>query len=308
MVDFSIIIPHKDIPDLLQRCLDSIPVRDDVQVIVVDDNSDGNIVDFDHFPQWKGKYYECYFTKEGKGAGYARNVGLEHAKGKWVVFADADDFFYPPALIKLLGISIPEDANIVLYQYRFCREDGSFYIFPEMTSSDESTGTPLVICYDTNVLCRTAVMPWAKMVRKVHLDKNNIRFDEIKWGNDMMYSTKLSLSVDSFLIVPILVYSHEWYPNSLVNKELGLEMFYKRSLLSLKRASLLQRGGKLDYNVFTDQWFRRVYTRSFFYSLFLIIKSSLRLGLKYCIKNWRLFTQKPFFLTRLLIKRLIRKS
>ena len=36
---FSIIIPYKDIPDLLIRCLKSIPVSEDIQVIVVDDNS-----------------------------------------------------------------------------------------------------------------------------------------------------------------------------------------------------------------------------------------------------------------------------
>ena len=36
---YSIIIPHKDIPCLLQRCLDSIPPRDDVQIIVADDDS-----------------------------------------------------------------------------------------------------------------------------------------------------------------------------------------------------------------------------------------------------------------------------
>ena len=36
---FSIIIPHYDIPDLLMRCLKSIPVSEDIQVIVVDDNS-----------------------------------------------------------------------------------------------------------------------------------------------------------------------------------------------------------------------------------------------------------------------------
>lgn len=34
---YSIIIPHKNILKLLQRCLDSIPERDDVQVIIVDD-------------------------------------------------------------------------------------------------------------------------------------------------------------------------------------------------------------------------------------------------------------------------------
>ena len=39
-INYSFIIPHKNCPDLLQRCVDSIPERDDVQVIVVDDNSD----------------------------------------------------------------------------------------------------------------------------------------------------------------------------------------------------------------------------------------------------------------------------
>ena len=35
----SIIIPHYNIPDLLMRCLKSIPISEDIQVIVVDDNS-----------------------------------------------------------------------------------------------------------------------------------------------------------------------------------------------------------------------------------------------------------------------------
>ena len=47
MINFSFIIPHKNTPDLLQKCLDSIPRRDDVQIIVVDDNSDADKVDFD---------------------------------------------------------------------------------------------------------------------------------------------------------------------------------------------------------------------------------------------------------------------
>ena len=66
---------HKNIPNLLQRCLDSIPNREDVQIIVVDDNSDPNIVDFDKFPGLNRSNVEVIFTKEGKGAGYARNTG-----------------------------------------------------------------------------------------------------------------------------------------------------------------------------------------------------------------------------------------
>lgn len=39
----------QNIPNLLQRCLDSIPKREDMEVIVVDDNCDTEIIDFDHF-------------------------------------------------------------------------------------------------------------------------------------------------------------------------------------------------------------------------------------------------------------------
>lgn len=66
MINYSIIIPHKNIPNLLQRCLDSIPNREDVQIIVVDDNSDPNIVDFDKFPGLNRSNVEVIFTKKEK--------------------------------------------------------------------------------------------------------------------------------------------------------------------------------------------------------------------------------------------------
>ena len=100
-INYTFIIPHKNIPDLLQRCLNSIPRREDIQIIVVDDNSDPEKVDFEHFPGVGEPCVEVYFTKEGKGAGYARNVGLKHIKGRWLLFADADDYFLPNLLLVL---------------------------------------------------------------------------------------------------------------------------------------------------------------------------------------------------------------
>jgi glycosyltransferase involved in cell wall biosynthesis len=116
---FSIIIPHKNIPNLLQRCLDSIPRREDIQIIVIDDNSDGNIVDFKKFPGLGEKNVEVYFTKEGKGAGYARNVGLAHAKGNWLLFADADDF-YCDNLLQILDEYKETNFDIVYFSTISC--------------------------------------------------------------------------------------------------------------------------------------------------------------------------------------------
>ena len=101
MINYSIIIPHKNIPDLLQICLDSIPVRDDIEIIVVDDNRDDDIVSKSDLPGLERSDCKVIFTKEGKGAGYARNVGLDNANGKWVLFADADDYFVDDFIAKI---------------------------------------------------------------------------------------------------------------------------------------------------------------------------------------------------------------
>ena len=92
-IAYSVIIPHHDTPDLLQRCLESIPRREDLEIIIVDDNSNLSKEDFDTFPGLGEKNVEVIFSKEGRGAGYVRNLGVEKSSGDWLIFADADDFF-----------------------------------------------------------------------------------------------------------------------------------------------------------------------------------------------------------------------
>ena len=117
MIIYSIVIPHKNIPYLLKRCLDSIPLRKDIEVIIVDDNSDPSIVDFNKYPGQNRINTHIIFTKEGKGAGYARNIGLKHAKGKWIIFADADDYF-TENFTQLLNQYINVDADLVYFKPR----------------------------------------------------------------------------------------------------------------------------------------------------------------------------------------------
>lgn len=189
MVSYSIIIPHKNIPNLLQRCLDSIPIRSDVQVIVIDDNSDEDKVDFSHFPQWGGDEYEYYLTKEGKGAGFARNVGLEHAKGTWLVFLDADDLFLP-VVSEVFDEEINTEDDIV-----FFRPKPVLSNHLEMTStrSGSKYSTYIDKYFETGdeVELRTLWhSPWSKLIKNSFVSSNGIRFDETKYSNDVMFSTK----------------------------------------------------------------------------------------------------------------------
>ena len=88
----TIIIPHKDTPTLLRRCMASIPNRQDIQTIVVDDHTEDvkAVRDLqDMFPA-----VTFIYNDKQVGPGFSRNIGLEKAEGEWVIFADADDYFY----------------------------------------------------------------------------------------------------------------------------------------------------------------------------------------------------------------------
>ena len=195
MINYSIIIPHKNIPKHLQRCLDSIPDRDDIQVIVVDDHSDESIVDFEHFPRWKGKNYESYLTKEGKGAGFARNVGLDHARGRWLVFLDADDFLRKEAS-EIFDEEINTDEDIVFFRPQLVRDDDlgltstrGGYEYIRYIDDYLETG-------DDTALRTRWHSPCSKFVKARLVTENNIRFEETRYSNDVMFSTLTGCKAD----------------------------------------------------------------------------------------------------------------
>ena len=125
---FSIIIPHYHIPDLLMRCLDSIPVRDDIQVIVVDDCSPEVDTYLLKYPALSRPFLELYHTPIGGSAGRARNIGMDHARGKWLIFIDADDFFV-------------KDIDAILEAARDRTEDILFHNYTAVKNSDLKPGS-----------------------------------------------------------------------------------------------------------------------------------------------------------------------
>ncbi len=204
MHTFSIIIPHKNIPNLLQRCLDSIPDIDDIQVIVVDDNSSEDIVDFKHFPGAKNNNVECVFDKRGGGAGRARNLGMQHADGKWLLFADADDFFAND-FYDIISQFKDYKGQIVLFKADSVDSD-------TMIQSDRHLKLNNFIddALNDRVNNKTAVLslpvPWAKMVRREFVKEKNILFDETLSANDMMFIAKATCWAENVKVVDKVLY------------------------------------------------------------------------------------------------------
>lgn len=218
MINYSIIIPHKNIPDLLQRCLDSIPRRDDVQIIVVDDNSDADKVNFNNFPGLNDPHVEVIFGKNEngrKGAGYARNLGLERAEGKWIVFADADDFFNPcfeEALDKY-----ENDKNDIVF-FKATSVDSDTFL---PCDRGKNVNFPLAEVQKTgnwDLIIKIAV-PWGKFIKRNIVEENNIMFQETLYGNDVLFSVKLGTLDTKKIISDDEIYCITYRSDSLTGND-----------------------------------------------------------------------------------------
>lgn len=205
MINYSIIIPHYNIPDLLARCIRSIPERDDIQVIVVDDNSPNQESYLSTIPELSRKNVEFYPNQDGLGAGHARNVGLSHAKGKWLVFSDSDDFFVDD-FPEILDTYVDDEHDIIYFNIKSCDCYDTSKELPEVNKNNifnkyYETGNDVYfrVCYTE---------PWGRIIRRSVVVDNAIQFQETKAHNDLLFAVKVGLSAKSVLIVDKPLY---WY-------------------------------------------------------------------------------------------------
>lgn len=240
MKNYSIIIPHHNIPDLLNRCLTSIPEREDIEIIIIDDNSERGIVDFANFPGKDRNNVKCFFVKEHKGAGYARNIGINKACGKWILFVDADDFLLPNAF-EYLDKYINTDYDVILFKSDSCLSEDITQKGKRMhaihlnTLIDDSLKNKIL---PQEVLFRI-LSPWCKLCNREFLVQNNIKFDLTKLGGeDIIWSTDLAIQAQKITISNNKIYCLTERYGSLTSSTFNIDSL-KNSINILYRRNIL---------------------------------------------------------------------
>lgn len=182
---YTLIVPHYNQPRDLGRLLQSVPVRNDLQIVVADDGSEamfgGKLTALQaEYPQ-----VEFVLLSENGGGGAARNAALKVAKGEYVLFADADDTFFTAALNELLDKCANETFDLLGFN---------------AVAVEEETGAPSARADRLNWLMtrpeeeRKAQLryqhsePWCKLIRRDLLVERGICFDETPILNDVRFS------------------------------------------------------------------------------------------------------------------------
>jgi glycosyltransferase involved in cell wall biosynthesis len=190
-----------------------------VQVIVIDDGSDPAIVDFTRFPGMNRPNTEVIFHKSpiggAGGAGVARNVGLEVAKGRWLVFADADDFLHPVAGY-IFDKYADSDADIVFFRH---------------DSVDSTTGEEVRInptrnrlleefeyTRDDTMLRYMVWVPWGKFISRRLVSGHKLLFDKVRFSNNILFSIKSGYFAEKIVVDRTVLYCNVRRADSLIHE------------------------------------------------------------------------------------------
>lgn len=126
-MELSIIVPVYNMASdgKLEYCLNSLVNQtiSDYEIIAVDDASTDNspqiLLDYAaNYPD----LFKVYLSPENRKQGGAKNLGLEHARGRWIGFIDSDDWIAPDMYEKLLKKAKETGADMVACNYHLTRE------------------------------------------------------------------------------------------------------------------------------------------------------------------------------------------
>lgn len=232
MINYSFIIPHHNSPKLLNRCLDSIPEREDIEIIVVDDNSDA-----DKKPQVSRSDAKLIYidAEHTKGAGRARNYGMKEAQGKWLVFADCDDFFVP-SFLETFDQYKDMDLEVVYFDAKAVHTQ-TLDSMPKLLQRHNSYFEKYDGSEETEDMIKFRIHPpWWKIVRRDFIENYQIFFEEVPKGNDIFFTYQVAFFAQKIAVERKKLYVYTFNPNGITRGKKNKDIYLKR-LRNVKKSN-----------------------------------------------------------------------
>lgn len=222
----SIVIPAYNCSPVIIRCLDSIDYPD-AEIIVVDDGStDGLSIIVSEYSQNHPNV--TLIQKDNGGVSSARNLGIESASGKYIMFVDADDYLVPGGISRIVELAESSNADVVTYRIISVMNNDSIDICPidtyPITSKRVNGAGEALLRYD---------------VPDFHVVDALFRLSCII-DNNIRFSTQLSIREDDVFCGMLFCHT-----NSIVVTDLPLYRYVRSSSYSSTHNTSLEKQRKL---------------------------------------------------------------
>lgn len=178
MPRFSVIVPVYKVQAYLQACLESVLGQSftDLELIAVDDCSpDACGALIDEFAA-RDSRVRAVHLKENVGLGRARNAGMEHATGDYLVFLDSDDTLTPDALHAISDrIKETDEPDVLVYDYARTFWSGEEVRNQYASLLEEKDPAPFRLA-DRPGLLRLLMVAWNKAYRRDFIERQGFTF------------------------------------------------------------------------------------------------------------------------------------
>lgn len=179
MPEVSIITPCYNSAKYLQETIDSVLCQTftDWEWLITDDCSiDDSVKIIQNTSDTRIKLIQ---NKTNGGAGIARNLSLKEAKGRYITFLDADDFWNSNFLEEMISFMKEENAELVYSNYARCDEDLDPKIADFIADKEVTFQNLLKTCR----LSLLSSMYDSKRVGKEYFPEKSKREDHVMWLN-----------------------------------------------------------------------------------------------------------------------------
>lgn len=219
MIKVSIIVPIYNVEKFLCRCLDSLlnQTADSYEIICVNDCSpDGCAEILEKYTSDYPDQIRVISNKHNLGLGFSRNRGIEVARGEYLMFVDSDDYVKPDYVENYLVEMSRYPVDILVGGY--IRQVDTKHQVHLLSQSVWSTVTYAIA--------------WSKMFRKSFLEKNALRFIDIKSGEDIYFSLSSFYYDASFRVIEYAGYYYVFNETSITGS-MNYEKNYEEIMISL---------------------------------------------------------------------------
>lgn len=225
----SIIIPAYNMENYIEKCLKSILNQineEQDEIIVVDDGS------IDKTLEICMKYHKKYknikvIEIENSGPSTARNIGIEEAKGKYMIFIDADDYIENDYISFMLEKI--QKYSLVICGYNLINEKNikKIYYSEKEEVLDKSQ---IIYIYEKKLLNAL----WNKIYITKVIKENNIKFNKRYYkGEDLLFILEYIAHIEGKIFVSNkILYNYELKQSGLnLKKDESLESKIERTNL-----------------------------------------------------------------------------
>ena len=258
-VKVSVIVPVYNVEKYLKDCLNSVTNQtlEDIEIICVNDGStDNSLAILEDYAKKDSRIK--IINQKNKGLSGARNTGMKHVQGEYILFLDSDDWLNEDALSELYWSHLDDNLDMLFFQtVDYYEEDGRYELnqFGGMTAIDDSFEGKIFNYKDVaSIIFKIPHSAFNKLYSTSFLQRINASFPEGINYEDLAFFYDVFLKAErvSILKKELLFYRIRENSISTSGGEKSFDIFKSLKLVnnSLKNTTIIVNKYLQDYLMF----------------------------------------------------------